>query len=85
MNVNHLRDAKNDEFVLMLRVMNSFGNEVYVPIFKELNVTSYVNNATYALQGLLQRTALDEDCAEYLNEILSNAVRFIDWIQGGMK
>ena len=71
--------------IMTVKLIDRFGNEVYIAIFKELNITSYVNNATYALQGLLQRTALDEDCAEYLGDILSNAIRFIDWIQGGMK
>jgi hypothetical protein len=67
--------------------MCSFGNEKYVPIFKNLNVTSYVMNATSALQTSLASSTLDldEDCEAYLSEILSNAVRFIDWIQGGMK
>lgn len=72
-------------FIITFKFTSRFGNEVYVPLFKELNITSYVNNATYTLQSLLQRTALDEDCAEYLGDILSNAIRFIDWIQGGMK
>ena len=74
-------------FIIIInkQLTDRFGNEVYIPLFKELNITSYVNNATYTLQSLLQRTALDEDCAEYLGDILSNAIRFIDWIQGGMK
>ena len=62
-----------------------FGNESYVPVFKELNVSNYVMNATRALQHSLSNAALDEDCREYLQEILSNAIRFIDWIQSGMK
>lgn len=62
-----------------------FGNESYVPVFKELNVTQYVMNATSALQQSLSNAGLDDDCREYLQEILSNAIRFIDWIQSGMK
>ena len=43
-------------------------------------------NATNALQAALRDPAkeLDEDCLEYLSEILSNAVRFVEWIQSGM-
>ena len=43
-----------------------FGNESYVPVFKELNVSNYVMNATSALQHSLSNAALDEDCREYL-------------------
>lgn len=62
-----------------------FGSESYVSIFKELDASNYVMNATSALQHSITNTVLDEDCREYLQEILSNAIRFIDWIQGGMK
>lgn len=67
--------------------MGRFGNEKFVPIFKELNLNQYVYDATNALQTSLtrQESTLDNDCKEYLYEILDNAVRFIDWIQGGMK
>ena len=43
-------------------------------------------NATSALQAALEASAkeLDADCLEYLSEILSNAVRFVEWIQSGM-
>lgn len=54
-------------------------------MFREMQVTKYVYDATSALQGLIGKVEVDADCAEYLEEILSNAVRFIDWIQSGMK
>lgn len=57
-----------------------------MPIFKSLQLEQFVYNATNALQTSLnqQEANLDIDCKEYLYEILDNAVRFIDWIQGGM-
>ena len=57
-----------------------------MPIFRKLELTSYAVNATSALQAALETSAqeLDADCVEYLSEILSNAVRFVEWIQGGM-
>ena len=62
-----------------------FGNEVYVPMFREMQVTKVVYDATSALQSRIGKVEVDADCAEYLDEVLSNAVRFIDWIQSGMK
>ena len=62
-----------------------FGDERYVPMFKQMQVTQYVYDATNALQSRIGKVEVDADCAEYLDEILSNAVRFIDWIQSGMK
>ena len=50
-----------------------------------MQVTKYVYDATSALQSRIGKVEVDPDCAEYLDEILSNAIRFIDWIQSGMK
>ena len=63
-----------------------FGETKFVPIFRKLELTSYAMNATSALQAALAASAreLDADCVEYLSEILSNAVRFVEWIQSGM-
>ena len=67
--------------------MSSFGENKFIPIFQSLALSSYVMNATSALQSLLSKdtSTLDEDCLDYLNDILSNALRFIDWIQSGMQ
>ena len=62
-----------------------FGDEGYVPLFREMQVEKVVYDATSALQSRIGKVEVDADCAEYLDEILSNAVRFIDWIQSGMK
>ena len=56
-----------------------FGSDSFVPLFKSMQCTQTVMNATNALQKT------DEDAAEYLDEILSNAFAFISWIQDGMK
>lgn len=52
-----------------------------------MQCTQTVMNATNALQKTLREKSgdLDEDAAEYLDEILSNAFAFISWIQDGMK
>lgn len=67
--------------------MSSFGENKFIPIFQSLDLSSYVMNATSALRSLLSKdtSTLDEDCLDYLNDILSNALRFIDWIQSGMQ
>ena len=64
-----------------------FGNEKFVPIFQALQLNQYVYDATNALQSALSKNDLDldDDCVDFLTETLNNAVRFIDWIQGGMK
>ncbi|KAK8829044.1 hypothetical protein AV274_0113 [Blastocystis sp. ATCC 50177/Nand II] len=67
-------------------MMTVFGSDAYVPVFRSLQCTQTVMDATSALQKALRESAseLDEDALEYLNEILSNAFAFISWIQGGM-
>ena len=67
-------------------VRRRFGSDAYVPVFRSLQCTQTVMDATSALQKALREGAseLDEDALEYLNEILSNAFAFISWIQGGM-
>ena len=64
-----------------------FGNEKFVPIFQALQLNQYVYDATNALQSALSKNDLDldDDCVDFLTETLNNAIRFIDWIQGGMK
>ena len=54
-------------------------------MFREMQVMKVVYDATSALQSRIGKVEVDADCAEYLDEVLSNAVRFIDWIQSGMK
>ena len=39
----------------------------------------------YKLHYLNNDLDLDDDCVDLLTETFNNAVRFIDWIQGGMK
>ena len=68
-------------------MMRRFGSDSFVPLFKSMQCTQTVMNATNALQKTLREKSgdLDEDAAEYLDEILSNAFAFISWIQDGMK
>lgn len=51
-----------------------FGDERYGVLFREMQVTKYVYDATSALQSRIGKVEVDPDCAEYLDEILSNAV-----------
>ena len=73
-------------YVEVRGVRRRFGSDAYVPVFRSLQCTQTVMDATSALQKALRESAseLDEDALEYLNEILSNAFAFISWIQGGM-
>lgn len=68
-------------------MISRFGDEKFVPIFQALQLNQYVYDATNALQAALSRQDLDldDDCVDFLTDTLNNAVRFIDWIQAGMK
>lgn len=85
--IGNIIDFMMTMFDLFYEFMIRFGNEKYVPIFKSLQLNQFVYDATNALRSSLNQhdRELDDDCREYLYEILDNAVRFIGWIQGGMK